>query len=79
MAGPRAFKKPMRLNDGRRLSLLGDAAYLVAHLSDGRKSRDHWRHAEYLLVKAQRPMATEGAVDAFVSQLTFALTADGLL
>lgn len=79
MAGSSVLKRPMILNDGRRLSFLGDAAELVAGLSERRKSKDHWRHTELLLEKAQRPMATENALDAFVSQLTFALASDGLL
>jgi hypothetical protein len=79
MAAIRKLKKPMSLIDGRRLNILGDAAEFVTGLPERRKSRDHWRYTEQLLAKAQQPMATESAIDAFVSQLTFALTVDGLL
>lgn len=79
MAGNGKFRKALSLSDGRRLDALGDAAGLILNLPEKRRARDHWRHAAQLLAKAQRPMATEMAVDAFVRQLTFALDVEGLL
>lgn len=79
MTGSRKLKKTLSLADGRRIEELGDAARLIFDLSAESKARDHWRHAAQLLAKAQRPLATEAAVEAFVSQLAFALDLEGLV
>lgn len=79
MTGSRRFKKTLSLTDGRRIEELRDAARLILDLSAESKARDHWRHAAQLLAKAQRPLATDAAIEAFVSQLAFALDLEGLV
>jgi hypothetical protein len=71
-----SFWKPIKLNDGRTLTTLGDARELIASLPPMKQAEGHWQDAEELLTRASiAPSAKDEALAAVVR----ALRAEGLL
>jgi hypothetical protein len=70
------FWKPIKLNDGRALTTLGDARELIATLPALKQAEGHWQDADELLVRAEAaPSARDDALAAVVR----ALKAEGLI
>jgi len=64
------FWKPIKLNDGRTLTTLGDARELIATLPALKQAEGHWQDADELLVRAAAgPSARDGALAAMVRSL----------
>jgi hypothetical protein len=71
-----AFWKPIKLNDGRTLTALGDARDLIASLPAMKRAEGHWLDADEMLVRAEAaPSASDDALTAVVR----ALKAEGLI
>ena len=70
------FWKPIKLNDGRTLTTLGDARELIATLPALKRAEAHWQDAEEMLARASiSPSAKDEALAAVVR----ALKAEGLI
>ena len=64
------FWKPIKLNDGRMLSTLGDAREFIATLPALKQAEGNWRDADEMLVRAEAaPSASDDAVAAVVRAL----------
>ena len=71
-----SFWKPIKLNDGRVLTTLGDARDLIASLPAMKQAEGDWRVGEELLTRASiAPSAKDEAQAAVVR----ALKAEGLI
>jgi hypothetical protein len=76
MAWTALFWKPIKLDDGRVLTTLGDARELIAMLPALKQAEGHWQDAEALLTRASiAPSAMDDALAAVVR----ALKAEGLI
>jgi hypothetical protein len=65
-----AFWKPIKLNDGRVLSTLGDARELIVSLPALKQAEGHWQDAEELLTRASiAPSARDDALAAMLRSL----------
>jgi hypothetical protein len=64
------FWKPIKLNDGRLLTTLGDARELIATLPALKQAEGHWQDADEMLVRAEgAPSARDNALAAMVRSL----------
>jgi hypothetical protein len=70
------FWKPIKLNDGRVLSTLGDARELIATLPALKQADAHWQDADEMLVLAS---FSRSARDVALAAVVRALKADGLI
>jgi hypothetical protein len=71
-----SFWKPIKLNDGRTLTTLGDARELIATPPALKQAEGHWQDADEMLVRAAAgPSARDEALAAVVR----ALKAEGLI
>jgi uncharacterized protein HemY len=70
------FWKPIKLNDGRALTTLGDARELIATLPALKQAEGHWQDAEEMLVRAA---ATPSANDDALAAMVRALKTEGLI
>jgi hypothetical protein len=64
------FWKPIKLNDGRTLTTLGDARDFIATLPALKHAEGHWQDADEMLVRAEAaPSASDDALAAVVRSL----------
>src|ERR1700722_10861431 len=64
------FWKPIKLNDGRVLTTLGDAREFVATLPALTQAEGHWQNADEMLVRAEAAAsASDDALTAMVRAL----------
>ena len=70
------FRKPIKLNDGRTLTTLGDARELISTLPPTAQVAERWLDAEEMLVRAE---ATPSASDDALTAVVRALKAEGLI
>jgi hypothetical protein len=71
-----SFWKPIKLNDGRLLTTLGDARELIATLPPAAQVAERWLDADEMLVRAE---AAPSARDEALAAVVRALKAEGLL
>jgi hypothetical protein len=71
------LKRPLGLNDGRRLETLEDARWALLELSQLSHQNEHCELASRLLMKAVE--GNQPALDEFAVQLTLALKAESLI
>jgi hypothetical protein len=76
MAWSDPFWKPIKLNDGRVLSTLGDARELIATLPSLKQAEGHWQDADEMPVRAE---AAPSARDDALAAVVLALKTEGLL
>ena len=70
------FWKPIKLNDGRTLTTLGDARELISTLPPAAQVAERWLDVDEMLVRAEAaPSARDDALAAVVR----ALKAEGLI
>jgi hypothetical protein len=70
------FWKPIKLNDGRTLTTLGDARELISTLPPAAQVAERWLDAEEMLVRAE---AAASASDGALTAMVRALKAEGLI
>jgi hypothetical protein len=70
------FWKPIKLNDGRTLTTLGDARGLIATLPAPKQAEGRWQDADEMLVRAA---AGPSAKDEALAAVVRALKAEGLI